>query len=75
MACKSPGKSPQARWLTTAHQILRLHASTSEPYATFKSIVLFIMKVYVPTWFETKVNSSSQDGVRNLFKTVQSLQK
>jgi hypothetical protein len=75
MACKSPGKMSHARWLTTANRILRLYVSTSEPSDTLKTIVLFIMKVYVPTWFEIKVNSSSQDGVRNIFKTVQSLQK
>jgi hypothetical protein len=75
MACKSPGKMSHARWLTTANRILRLYVSTSDPSDTLKSIVLFIMKVYVPSWFEIKVNSSSQDGVRNLFKTVQSLQK
>lgn len=74
MASKSPGKMSHARWLTMANRILRLYVSTPDPSDNMKSIVSFIMKVYAPTWFEIKVNSSSHDGVQNLFKMVQSLQ-
>ena len=42
--------------------ILRLYVSTKGPSEILKKIVEYTMKVYAPTWFEIKANSSSQNG-------------
>ena len=39
LANKNPGKMAHSRWLTTANSILRLYASTVEPFQTLKIIV------------------------------------
>ena len=51
---KNPGKMAHSRWLTTANRILRLYVPTVELSQTLKTIVEYIMKVYVPVLFCNK---------------------
>ena len=73
LALKSPGKISHSRWLTTANRVLRLYASTSEPSESLILIVDFIVKVYIPSWFTIKKNSSAEFGAPNVFKTIEAL--
>ncbi|CAI9740997.1 Hypothetical predicted protein [Octopus vulgaris] len=67
MALKNSGKMAHARWLTTANRMLWLYVATENPPNTMKSIVAYLIKVYVPT----KLNTSSENGALNVFKTIE----
>ncbi|GBN02173.1 hypothetical protein AVEN_173484-1 [Araneus ventricosus] len=47
-----------ARWLTTTNRILRLYISTSIHSNNLITLVVFILKVYAPSWFRIKVHPS-----------------
>ena len=70
LALLKPGNIVLSRWLTTANRLLRLYVSTSSPSENFKMIVLFIMKVYVPTWLEIKCNQSIVLGSKHLYSLI-----
>lgn len=70
LAQQNPGKMGHARWLTTANRILRLYVSSEEPSDNFKCIVEYIMKIYVPCWFEIKKHSSAAQGSKHLYQMV-----
>ncbi|BES87539.1 Hypothetical protein NTJ_00345 [Nesidiocoris tenuis] len=59
-----------SRWITTANRILRLYVSTKEPTPNLRLLVEFIMKVYVPSWFNIKVYPSSTNGALHLFEMI-----
>ena len=59
-----------SRWLTTANRILRLYISTDEPSENLNTIAQFLMKVYAPTWFDIKKNSSMAYGLKHLFSVI-----
>ncbi|GBN90165.1 hypothetical protein AVEN_89842-1 [Araneus ventricosus] len=48
---RQPGTLNSARWLTTANRILRLYISTSDPSNELITLVVFILRVYAPSWF------------------------
>ncbi|GBM13749.1 hypothetical protein AVEN_90013-1 [Araneus ventricosus] len=48
---RQPGTLNFARWLTTSNRILRLYISTSDPSNELITLVVFILKVYAPSWF------------------------
>ena len=54
LSFRDPGNICLSRWLTIANRVLRLYISTEMPSESLRSLVDFIMKVYVPTWFEKK---------------------
>ena len=65
-----PGNLNHSRWLTKANRILRTYISTERPDYNLRLLVEFIMKVYAPSWFEIKLNSSIKDGARNLSNII-----
>ncbi|GBN34686.1 hypothetical protein AVEN_116956-1 [Araneus ventricosus] len=67
-----PGTLNLARWLTTANRILRLYISTSDPSNEFITLVVFILRVYAPSWFQIKVHHSIKDGSRHLWHFISS---
>lgn len=67
---RNPGKMVHSRWLTTANRILRLYVSCSKPCENLKILVLFIMKVYAPTWFAIKAHPSCIKGAVHLHETI-----
>jgi hypothetical protein len=67
LARRNPGKMSHARWLTTGSRILRLYVATKNPSPNLVTLATFVIKVYAPTWFKIKYNSSCCDGARNLW--------
>ena len=65
-----PGWLNHARWLTTANRILRLYVVSVEPSGQLIALTTFIMKVYTPTWFNIKRNSSYIHGPKNLWSMI-----
>lgn len=71
LAKKNPGNMSHSRWLTTANRVLRLYVSTELPSDNLKIIVTYIMKVYIPTWFDIKREAAIIYGVEHLFSMIQ----
>ena len=67
---KDPGNVNLARWLTIANRILRLYISTDNPSETLGHLVEFVMNVYVPTWFDIKINWKAKDGAINQYRMI-----
>ena len=47
LAMRNPGCLNHSRWLTTANRILRLYVSDMEPSQNLKTVVTFIIRVYM----------------------------
>lgn len=71
LAERNPGNMSHSRWLTTANHILRVYIGTLKPTKNLKEIVLFIIKVYAPTWFSIKKQNSCTKGAEILWKFIQ----
>ncbi|GBM74186.1 hypothetical protein AVEN_104809-1 [Araneus ventricosus] len=54
LANRDPGPLFHYRWLTATNRVLRLYISSSYPSGNLKEIVGFILKSYMPVWFEIK---------------------
>jgi hypothetical protein len=67
----APGNLNNARWLTKANRILRLHMSTDSPSKMLLKVVSFITNVYAPAWFHIKLHCSCLDGAKNFFYIMQ----
>ena len=72
LAKREPGTLNLARWLTTANRILRLYVSTSDPSNELLTLVVFILRVYAPSWFRIKIHQSIKDGARHLWHFISS---
>jgi len=70
LAMRNLGCLNHSRWLTTANRILRLYVSDMEPSQNLKTVVTFIIRVYAPTWFAIKAQSSCKDGARHLHQML-----
>lgn len=70
LADKNPGEMAHSRWLTTASRILRLYVSSEVLSQNLRIIVLYVMKVYVTTWFDIKRKSSIIYGAQHLHKMI-----
>ncbi len=70
LASRDPGKLAHSRWLTCANRILRLIIGTVKPPENLKQLVLFIIKVYAPTWFDIKSMPSCKHGPVHVFNMV-----
>jgi hypothetical protein len=70
LAEKKPGKLAHSRWLTAACRVLRLYISVTNVSAELKTLVEFIIKVYVPMWFDIKSKPHCKDGARHLWKMI-----
>lgn len=49
-----PGPIANARWLIKACRLLRLYVATSEPSASLKTMVTYIVRVYTSMYFNIK---------------------
>lgn len=67
---REPGKLFHARWLTTANRILRVYVGTEAPSNNLKILVVFILKVYAPLWFQIKAHPSCKDGARHTWMSI-----
>uniref|UniRef100_A0A6P7GZB9 Uncharacterized protein LOC114342523 n=1 Tax=Diabrotica virgifera virgifera TaxID=50390 RepID=A0A6P7GZB9_DIAVI len=58
LANKKPGQISHARWLTKASRILRLYVTTKTPSHNLKTLTNYIMKVYIPLYFNIQFYKS-----------------
>ncbi|XP_017467539.1 PREDICTED: uncharacterized protein LOC108359959 [Rhagoletis zephyria] len=65
-----PGKIVHSRWLTKAARLLRLYVTTENPDANLRILVEFIIKCYVPMYFNIKYYSSVVYGSALFFKFI-----
>lgn len=65
-----PGKIVHSRWLTKAARLLRLYVTMKNPPNNLKTLVEFIIKVYVPMYFNIKYYSSAVYGSVLFFKFI-----
>lgn len=70
LANKSPGAMSHSRWLTTANRILRLYVATESPDANLRLLTEFVVKVYVPCWFDIKKDSSCTNGAHHFHAMI-----
>ncbi len=68
---KHPGKSHQARWVTTANSILRLYAQEPNPSEPLRRLVGFVLNVYAPAFLKIKTDYDITDGAKNFFFCLQ----
>lgn len=66
-----PGPLNNSRWMTCASRLLREYVSTDAPTDALKLLARYVMKVYVPLWFQTKSKSMWYEGPKHLFRLVQ----
>lgn len=69
-----PGKIFHARWLTRASRILRLYVSTNKPSNNLRTLATYVIKVYVPMWFNIKYYESAIYGSVLLSNFIRSTQ-
>ena len=67
---RNPGGLDHSRWLTTANRILKLLVGIKIPSEKLQALVMFIIRVYAPMWFATKLHSSCKDGARHFHQQV-----
>ncbi len=67
---RDPGPLSHSRWLTAANRLLRLYVSTINPSKNLKDLVMYIMKVYTPMWFQIKCEPSCKNGSIHLWNTI-----
>lgn len=53
-----PGPISHSRWIKKASRLLRLYVATNTPSANLKILVIYIIRVYVPMYFNVKFYSS-----------------
>jgi hypothetical protein len=58
LADRKPGPMAHSRWLTTACRILRLYVTMCDPPSSLRILATYVMKVYVPMYFNIKCFSS-----------------
>lgn len=54
LASMKPGHIVHSRWLTKASRVLRLYVTTNMPSFNLKIIANYVMKVYIPMYFNVK---------------------
>ena len=67
LACRVAGPINHSRWLTLAIRLMQLYTVTPHPSPGLKQIVMYIVQVYVPGWFQIKSHSKFTSGPANLF--------
>lgn len=67
---KLPGPLNHARWNTKASRCLRHYVGTLQPSQKLVDIVTYIMKVYVPTYSNIKLNNSCTNGRKRFFNLL-----
>ena len=75
LAARSPGLLHHARWLTQANNILRLYISTIGPSKELTRLVKYILRIFIPGWFQVKMNSCCTDGPNNFIFIIKLMNK
>ena len=70
LARRDPGNVSLARWLTIANRLMRVYVSTRDPSDALKSLIDYVMKVYVPTWFDIKRDWPLEYGAKHLYSMI-----
>lgn len=70
LALHKPGPIVHSRWLTTANRLLRLYVATEDPSKILKTLVMYVIKVYAPVWFNIKTKPLCSDGARHYWKLI-----
>jgi hypothetical protein len=70
LSLRNPGKLAHSRWLTLASRVLRLYVATENPTENLKTLAEYIVKVYVPVWFNIKLKPSCTYGSKHLFNLI-----
>ena len=68
---KSVGHVHNARWVTTASNLLILYMQEENPSDRLTLLVKYIVNVYVPTLLNIKKTPHCTNGTRHIFKMVQ----
>lgn len=72
LAIRTCGPVNKARWATTACRFLRVYVGYEKPPANFRYIVQFIMRVYAPSMFKMKFQSSVVFAALHLTEIIKS---
>ena len=64
---RNPGTVHQARWVTSANNILRLYAQTLRPSASLRRLCIIILNFYAPCFFKIKQDYHITQGARNFY--------
>lgn len=70
LSIREPGPLSNSRWLTTANRVLRLYISLINPSESLKQIVVFILKSYMPVWFNIKQSKYFTEGPKHVFLAI-----
>jgi hypothetical protein len=70
LAQRDPGRLAHSRWVTTANRILRLYVAMLQPSPQLQTLATYVVKVYVPMWFQIKAKPSCTEGAKHLWKTI-----
>ena len=70
LAGQIPGPMNHSRWLTLALRLMILFTRWLNPPKGLVTIVTYILKVYVPSWFTIKSNSKFTANPSNLYKQM-----
>lgn len=71
LANMKPGPIAHSRGLTKANRILRLYVSTNKPSENLRTLTIYIIRVYVPMYFNVKYYSSVVHGSALFCKFIQ----
>ena len=63
----------QSRWLILACRIFRKYTSAHDPSTKLTKLTEYCIKVYFPSWFEIKTQTSILDGALNFYDIIQRL--
>src|SRR6218665_96873 len=67
---RDPGAMSHSRWITTTNIILRLYVSSKCPSNNLKTLATYVVRVYAPMWFYTKMKPSFKDGSLHLWRMI-----
>lgn len=70
LANMKPGPIAHSRWLTKASRLLRLYVTTNKPSKNLKILANYVMKVYIPMYFNIKYYNSVVYGSILFYKFI-----
>lgn len=62
-----PGPINNSRWMTSASRILRQYVSEINPSTSLVLLAKYVMCVYIPVWFQTKIQPFWYHGSKHFF--------
>ena len=65
-----PEKIAHSRSLTLAIRVLRLYVATGNLTENLKTLTMYIMKIYVPVWFNIDLKPLCTFGASHLFNLI-----